>query len=82
MNAPASPVGRGRAQFLLLAALFFAPLLLAILFYFGLPGLQPEHKTNYGQLVVPAPAVPRAARLAVVVPRAASAATRRAVRTL
>lgn len=58
MNAPASPVGRGRAQFLLLAALFFAPLLLAILFYFGLPGLQPEHKTNYGQLVAPARPLP------------------------
>jgi hypothetical protein len=58
MNAPASPVGRGRAQFLLLAALFFAPLLLAILFYFGLPSLQPEGKTNYGQLVNPAQPLP------------------------
>lgn len=58
MNPTEHPVGRGRGQFLLLATLFFAPLLLAIVFYFFAPGWQPTHKTNYGQLVTPARPLP------------------------
>jgi len=58
MNRTEAPVGRGRKQFLLLAALFFAPLLMALLFYFLLPQWQPEGRTNYGELVAPAQPAP------------------------
>lgn len=58
MNNPEISTRRGRQQFLLLAALFFAPLLLALLFYFVLPQLQPQGRTNYGQLVNPAQPAP------------------------
>lgn len=50
--------GRGRGLFLLLATLFFAPLLLAVLFYFVFPEWQPQGKTNYGQLLNPARPLP------------------------
>jgi len=49
---------RGRRQFLMLATLFFAPLVLAVLFYFAFPELRPERQTNYGQLVAPARPLP------------------------
>lgn len=49
---------RGRLQFLLLAALFFAPLVAATLFYFVFPDWQPDARTNYGELVVPARPLP------------------------
>ena len=58
MNTTESPASRGRGQFLLLASLFFAPLVLAVLLYFFFPQLQPAHKTNYGQLVTPARPLP------------------------
>lgn len=58
MNNPEALAGRGRQQFLLLAVLFFAPLVLALLFYFALPQWQPQAKTNYGQLVNPAQPAP------------------------
>lgn len=58
MNTTETPASRGRGQFLLLATLFFAPLLLAILFYFFFPQWQPTHKTNYGQLINPARPLP------------------------
>lgn len=48
---------RGRLQFLLLALLFAAPLLMAMLFYF-VPGLQPVGRVNYGTLVRPAQPLP------------------------
>lgn len=51
---------RGRQQFLLLAALFFAPLIAAALLYFVLPGLQPDARTNYGELITPARSLPAA----------------------
>ncbi|WP_370307079.1 SCO family protein [Sinimarinibacterium flocculans] len=51
---------RGRLQFLLLAALFFAPLLAAVLFYFVFPDWQPDARTNYGELVAPARPLPDA----------------------
>ncbi len=49
---------RGRQQFLLLATLFFAPLLAAIVLYFFAPELRPTGHTNYGQLVEPAHPLP------------------------
>lgn len=48
----------GRRQFLLLAALFAAPLIAAFLLYFVWPELQPKGRTNYGELVAPARPVP------------------------
>ncbi|MEQ1438395.1 SCO family protein [Fontimonas sp. SYSU GA230001] len=51
---------RGRQQFLLLAALFFAPLLAAVLLYFVFPDWVPRGHTNYGQLVEPARPLPQA----------------------
>lgn len=53
-----SQPGRGRKQFLLLATLFFAPVVLAVLFYFAFPEWQPDRKTHYGQLIQPARPVP------------------------
>lgn len=53
-NAP-----RGRVQFLLLATLFFFPLLISYVLYFWFPEWRPSGTTNYGQLVNPAlPAPP------------------------
>ncbi len=49
---------RGRPQFLLLAALFFAPLLAAVLLYFVFPQWQPQGHTNYGELLSPARPLP------------------------
>ena len=57
MNAASQ---RGRQQFLLLAALFFAPLIAAVLLYFVLPDLQPDTRTNYGELITPARPLPDA----------------------
>lgn len=59
MTTPSEALqGRGRRQFLLLATLFFAPLLLALLFYFAMPQWQPQHKTNYGELLDPVRPLP------------------------
>ncbi|HEY0973614.1 MAG TPA: SCO family protein [Solimonas sp.] len=49
---------RGRQQFLLLAVLFFAPLVAAITLYFFTPEWQPEGRTNYGTLIQPARPLP------------------------
>jgi cytochrome oxidase Cu insertion factor (SCO1/SenC/PrrC family) len=51
---------RGRQQLLLLTALFFAPLIAAVLLYFVLPDLQPDSRTNYGELIDPARPLPDA----------------------
>ncbi|SFF59461.1 Cytochrome oxidase Cu insertion factor, SCO1/SenC/PrrC family [Fontimonas thermophila] len=51
---------RGRLQLLLLAVLFFAPLLAAVLLYFVFPQWQPQTYTNYGELIVPARMLPAA----------------------
>jgi hypothetical protein len=53
-----SQVPRGRGQLLLLAALFFGPLLLAVLLYFAFPQLVPQSRTNYGVLLDPARPLP------------------------
>ena len=48
----------GRLQFLLLAALFVAPLLSATLIYFFFPEWVPTQRSNYGELVSPARPLP------------------------
>ncbi|MGH8445011.1 MAG: SCO family protein, partial [Solimonas sp.] len=53
-----SQVPRGRGQLLLLAALFFGPLLGAVLLYFTFPQSQPHGRTNYGELIAPAQPLP------------------------
>lgn len=58
MNDNALNPSRGRGPFLLLAILFFAPLIAALLLYFVLPQWQPQGRTNYGDLVTPAKPVP------------------------
>ncbi len=52
------PRVRGRQQFILLAVLFFAPLLAAIGLFFFAPQWQPEGHTNYGELISPARPLP------------------------
>ncbi len=52
--------GRGRLQFLLLAALFFVPLFSAIVLYFFAPQWRPQGHTNYGELIHPARPIPSA----------------------
>lgn len=58
MTTTAAPAPRGRVQFLLLASLFFLPLLASYALYFLFPEFRPSGTTNYGQLVNPALPVP------------------------
>lgn len=44
---------RGRLQFLLIAAMFFGPLLFAAWMYYGSDALQPESRANHGTLLEP-----------------------------
>lgn len=44
---------RGRRNMLLLALVFFGPLLLAVLMYYGVFDLRPASTTNYGDLIQP-----------------------------
>lgn len=43
----------GRTQFLLIALVFFGPLIIATWLYFGGAGFQPEGRTNHGELLQP-----------------------------
>ncbi len=52
MNNAANP-SRGRKTFLLIAAIFFVPMILAWIVYFGPDSWQPSHTTNNGELVSP-----------------------------
>lgn len=54
---------RGRRTFLIVAALFFAPVLGAIALYFWFPALAPDARTNYGELLLPPPTLPADATL-------------------
>ena len=45
--------GTGRVQFLLIAAVFFGPLLFATWLYYGGETLQPKARTNHGELLEP-----------------------------
>jgi hypothetical protein len=67
-----SEVRRGRAKLLLVAALFFAPVIGAITLFFFLPQYIPQGRVNYGTLVSPARAVPG---LGLVDPAGAAAPT-------
>lgn len=49
---------RGQRKFLLVAALFFAPLVAAWLLYAVFPSLQPQNKTHHGTLIDPARPLP------------------------
>ena len=51
MNATARP--SGRRQLLLLAAVFFGPLLIAAWLYYSGDSLQPEGRSNHGALLEP-----------------------------
>jgi hypothetical protein len=44
---------KGRLQFLLIAAIFFGPLLFAAWLYYSGDGLQPESRVNHGALLEP-----------------------------
>lgn len=57
-NPEARP--RGRVQFLLLATLFFFPLLASYILYFYFPEARPAGTTNYGELITPARPLPEA----------------------
>lgn len=66
MNAPAEQVSaRSRKQVWILVAVFFAPLLLAFLMYYGV-GIRPSGSTNHGDLITPPVTLPE-----VVLPGAA-----------
>jgi len=54
MSAPRA----GRMKLLLIAALFFAPVVAAITLFFYLPQYIPEDRVNYGTLISPARPVP------------------------
>lgn len=49
---------RGRRMFVVLAALFFAPLVAAYVLYFAFPQWQPQAKVHHGQLIAPALPLP------------------------
>tara|TARA_R110000787_G_scaffold123580_7_gene234625 strand:- start:18460 stop:19092 length:633 start_codon:yes stop_codon:yes gene_type:complete len=58
MNAVPSTAPRGRLQLILLAMLFFLPLLISYVLYFWFPDYRPSGTTNYGQLLDPAKPLP------------------------
>ncbi len=53
----AASAARGRKKFLLIAAIFFVPMALAWVIYFGPQSWHPSHTTNNGELVSPAEAL-------------------------
>jgi hypothetical protein len=62
MNTPASPVSpRSRRQMWILVAVFFAPLLLAFLLYYGIEGWRPAGRSNHGDLIDPPRPLPQVA---------------------
>ena len=69
MSAPHTPSNpsdaplptRSRSQLWILVAIFFAPLLVAFVLYYGLDGWRPAGSTNHGELIQPPVQVPEAA---------------------
>ncbi|HKS56787.1 MAG TPA: hypothetical protein VJS12_15950 [Steroidobacteraceae bacterium] len=59
MNAPGER--HSRAQIWVVVALFFAPLALAFLLYYGAGGWHPSGSTNHGELISPARPLPSVA---------------------
>lgn len=57
-QASAVPQRRSRSQLWLLVAVFFVPLGLSFLLYYGTDGWRPTGSTNHGDLLVPARALP------------------------
>ena len=60
MSTPTPGHPRSRAQIWILVALFFAPLALAFLLYYGSGGWRPPGNTNRGELISPPRPLPRA----------------------
>lgn len=61
MSTPVPPDrSRGRRQLALLAGLFFVPLAVAFVLYYGAGGWRPSGGTNQGDLVAPAVPLPEA----------------------
>ena len=58
-----TPKGRGRIQFLLIAAIFLGPLAIAAWMYFSGSTLIPEGRTNHGALLQPIVHLPDATAL-------------------
>lgn len=60
---PANPAGpvRSRTQIWILIGVFFAPLLVSFVLYYGLDGWRPSGNTNNGELVQPPKPVPEVA---------------------
>ena len=58
-----SPAPRSRAQIWVLVAVFFAPLALAFLLYYGTGGWRPAGRTNHGELISPPRPLPSVALL-------------------
>lgn len=59
MNNATDSVPRRRSQLWLLIVLFFAPLGVAFLLYYGASGWRPAGSTNHGDLIVPARPLPQ-----------------------
>jgi hypothetical protein len=59
VNAPAER--RSRTQVWILVAVFFAPLALAFLLYYGIGGWRPAGSTNHGELISPPRPLPSVA---------------------
>ena len=60
-TTPEHAAPRSRGQIWLLIGVFFAPLLVAFLLYYGVEGWRPTGRTNHGELIQPPRAVPRVA---------------------
>lgn len=58
--APENPATRSRSQIWILLAVFFAPLVIAFVLYYGLEGWRPSGQTNHGELVQPPLTLPEA----------------------
>lgn len=60
-SANQSGPARSRAQIWILIAVFFAPLIIAFVLYYGLDGWRPSGSTNQGDLIQPPAPVPEVA---------------------
>lgn len=58
VNAPENSAPRSRSQMWVLLAVFFAPLVIAFVLYYGLEGWRPTGQTNHGELVQPPQPLP------------------------
>jgi hypothetical protein len=72
MNTPAVATRSKRGVLLLLVLLFFAPLLLAFVLYYG-SGWRPTGRTNHGELIEPPLPLPLVALPLVALPQVAPA---------